>query len=52
MIINEILRGLIYTIEVASFIDHVIVETEEKGYNKGVEEIVKRLVENDLYYHK
>ena len=33
-----------------SFIDDVIVRTEEEErYNKIVEEIVKRLAENDLY---
>ena len=33
-----------------SFIDDVIVGmVEEEGYDKVVEEIVKRLVENDLY---
>ena len=50
MIINEILQDLINIGEVASFIDNVIVETEkEKGYNEVVEEIVKRLAENNLY---
>jgi len=35
---------------VASFIDDLIVRTEtEEGYDKVVEEVVKRLVENDLY---
>ena len=33
-----------------SFIDDVIVRTEEEErYNKKVEEVVKRLAENDLY---
>ena len=33
-----------------SFIDDVIVRTEEEErYNKIVEEVVKRLAENDLY---
>ena len=33
-----------------SFIDNVIVRTEEKkGYDKVVEKVVKRLVENNLY---
>ena len=33
-----------------SFIDDVIIETEtEKGHDKIVEEVVKRLAENDLY---
>ena len=32
------------------FIDNVIVETEEEeGHDEIVEEVVKRLVENDLY---
>ena len=48
--INEILWNLINTGEVASFIDDVIVGTEEKErYNKVVEKIVKKLVENDFY---
>ena len=33
-----------------SFIDNIIVRTEEeKGYNKIVEKVIKRLVENNLY---
>ena len=33
-----------------SFIDDVIVEIEgEEGYNEVVEEVVRRLTENDLY---
>jgi len=49
-IMNEILWNLINTGKVASFIDNVIVETEEKaGHDEIVEEVVKRLVENDLY---
>jgi len=47
---NEILRDLINTGEVVSFIDNIIVETKkEEGYDKVVEEVVKRLVENNLY---
>ncbi len=47
---NEILWDLINTSKVASFINNVIVGTEEeKRYNKMVEEVVKRLMENDLY---
>ena len=47
---NEILCDLINTGEVASFIDNIIVGTEEEErYNKVVEEVVKRLVENDSY---
>jgi len=48
--INEILWNLINTGEVASFIDNIIVRMEEeKRHNKVVEEIVKRLTENNLY---
>jgi len=36
--------------EVASFIDNVIIGMEtEEGHKKIVEEVVKRLVENNLY---
>jgi len=41
---------LINTGEMVSFIDNVIVRTEEKeGYDEVVEKVVKRLVENNLY---
>ena len=49
---NEILWNLINTREVASFINNVIVGTEEKEkeeHDKVVEEVVKMLAENDLY---
>ena len=46
-IMNEILWDLINTIEVASFIDNMIVEMKE--YNEVVEEVVRRLAENNLY---
>jgi len=47
---NEILQNLINTGEVASFIDDIIVGIEEEEeYNEVVEEVVKRLVENNLY---
>jgi len=47
---NEILRDLINTREAVSFIENIIVETEkEKGHDEVVEEVVKMLVENDLY---
>jgi len=47
-IMNEILQDLINTGEVVSFIDDVVVgtEEEEEGYDDIV---VKRLVKNDLY---
>jgi len=48
--INEILKDLINTGEVASFINNIIVRIEEeKKHNKVVEEVVKRLTENNLY---
>jgi len=47
---NEILWNLINTREIVSFINHVIVGTEkEEEHNEIVEEIVKRLAENNLY---
>jgi len=47
---NKLLRNLINTGKVVVFIDNVIVETEEEeGHDEIVEEVVKRLVENDLY---
>ena len=49
-IINEILQDLTNMEKVASFIDDVIIGTEgEEGHNELVEEVVKRLAENDLY---
>ena len=47
---NEIPWDLINTGKVASFIDNVIVGTEEEAeHDEIVEEVVKRLAENDLY---
>ena len=47
---SKILWDFINTGKVVSFIDNVIVETKtEKGHDKIVEEVVRRLVENDLY---
>ena len=47
---NEILQDLINTGRVTSFIDDVIIGTEEEeGHDKLVEEVVKRLAKNDLY---
>ena len=47
---NEILRNLINKEKVAVFIDDVLVGTETKEeYNEIMEEILKRLEENDLY---
>ena len=50
VMMNELLRDLINTGKVVTFIDDVIVGTEdEEGYDELVVEIVKRLEENDLY---
>ena len=47
---NKILRDLINEGKVAAFIDDVLVGTEtKKGYNEIVEEILRRLEENNLY---
>ena len=49
-IMNELLRDLINTGKVATFIDDVMVEMEtEEGHNKIVAEVIRRLEENDLY---
>ena len=45
---NEILRNLINEGKVAAFVDNVLVETEEE-HDEIVEEILRRLEENDLY---
>ena len=47
---NKILWDLINTGKVASFINNIIIGTETKeGYDELVEEVVKRLAENNLY---
>ena len=47
---NKILRNLIKTGKVVSFINDIIVGTEkEEVHDKIVEKIVKRLAENNLY---
>jgi len=47
---NDILRDLINTGEVAAFMDNVLVETEEEEkHDKIVEEVLRRMEENDLY---
>jgi len=48
--INEILRDMINEGKVAAFVDNVLVGTEiEEGHNEIVEEVLRRLEENDLY---
>jgi len=47
---NEILRDLINKGKVAAFVDDVLIRTETKeGHDEIIEEILKRLEENDLY---
>ena len=47
---NEILRDMINKEKVAAFVDDVLIGMEtEEGHDKIVEEILKRLEENDLY---
>ena len=47
---NKILRDLINKEKVAAFVDDMLVGTETKeGHNEIVEEVLRRLEENDLY---
>jgi len=47
---NDISRDLINTEEVVAFMDNVLVETEEEErHDEIVEEVLKRMEENDLY---
>jgi len=49
-IMNKVLRDLINKEKVAAFVDDMLVETKiEEGYDEIVDEILKRLEENDLY---
>ena len=48
--INELLRDLINTGKIESFIDNMMVETKSKErHDELVEEILRRIEENDLY---
>ena len=47
---NEILRDMINKGKVVAFVDNILVGTEtEEGHDEIIEEILKRLEENDLY---
>jgi len=47
---NEILRDMINKGKVVAFVDDVLVGTKiEERYNKIIEEVLKRLEENNLY---
>ena len=49
-IMNELLRDLINSRKIEIFIDDVMVGTEsEKEHDELVEEILRRMEENDLY---
>ena len=49
-IMNDLLRDLVVEEKVAVFIDDVMIATEtEKGHNEIVEEVLRRLEENDLF---
>jgi len=49
-IINDLLRDLVVEEKVAVFIDDVMVVTKtEEGHNEIVEEVLRRLEENDLF---
>ena len=48
--INKILRDIINEGKVVAFVDNILVEIEiEEGHNKIMEEVLKRLEENNLY---
>jgi len=47
---NEILKDMINEEKVMAFVDNVLVGIEtEEGHNEIMEEVLKRLEENDLY---
>ena len=49
-IMNKILRDMINEEKVIAFVDNVLVEIEiEERHDEIVEEVLKRLEENDLY---
>ena len=50
VMMNNLLRDLVVEEKVAVFIDDVMVETEtEEGYDEIVEEVLRRLKDNDLF---
>jgi len=50
VMINEILRDMINKGKVVAFVDDVLVGTEtEEGHDKIIEEVLKKLEENNLY---
>jgi len=50
VMINEILRDMINKGKVAAFVNDILVGTETKeGHDKIIEEVLKKLEENNLY---
>jgi len=50
VMINDILRDLIDTGDIAAFMNNVLVETKDKEkHNKIVEKVLKRMEKSDLY---
>ena len=50
VIINNILRDLINTGEVATFMNNILIGTEEEEkHDEIVEKVLKRMKENDLH---
>jgi len=49
-IMNKVLKDIINKGKVVAFVDDMLIETEtEKRHDKIVEEVLRRLEENDLY---
>ena len=46
---NEILRDLVNKGKIAIFVDEILVETKTKKGHNEIEEVLRRLKENDLY---
>ena len=47
---NKLLRDLIIIGKIGSFINNVMIRTEsEKGHDEIMEEVLRRMEENDLY---
>jgi len=48
--INDLLRDMMVEEKIVVFIDYIVIATEiEKGHDKIVEEVLRRLEENDLF---
>ena len=50
VMMNKILKDMINKGKVVAFVNDILVETEtEKGHDKIIKEVLKRLKENDFY---